>query len=130
MLTIESAHRPAYFDAAGTVITLQVKFTELESEVPFGATPTDPEAHGRDLYARAVAGEFGPVAPYVPPSNDVLAAEVRTKRDALLKDTDWTQLPDVPQETKDLWAPYRQALRDVTEQTGFPADVVWPVPPT
>lgn len=54
---------------------------------------------------------------------------VRTKRDALLSASDWTQLPDVPLETKALWATYRQALRDITDQTGFPFDVVWPESP-
>jgi len=35
--------------------------------IPFAASPDDVEAHGRDLYARAIAGEFGVVAPYVKP---------------------------------------------------------------
>ena len=57
------------------------------------------------------------------------AANVRWKRDALLARSDWTQLPDVPSATKEAWAAYRQALRDITEQPGFPFDVVWPQPP-
>jgi hypothetical protein len=41
----------------------------------------------------------------------------RLHRDALLKNTDWTQLPDSPlnEEQKAAWAEYRQALRDITE---------------
>lgn len=54
---------------------------------------------------------------------------VRAKRQSLLTASDWTQLPDVPLETKALWATYRQALRDITDQTGFPFDVVWPESP-
>lgn len=53
---------------------------------------------------------------------------VRAERDALLKSTDWTQLPDVPVETRDRWATYRQALRDITTQPG-PFSIVWPVAP-
>lgn len=49
----------------------------------------------------------------------------RTRRNALLTASDWTQLPDVPLATKDAWAVYRQALRDITNQT----DPKWPTPP-
>ncbi len=58
-----------------------------------------------------------------------LAAAARSKRDSLLAQTDWTQAADVPQATKDLWSPYRQALRDVPQQSGFPIEIVWPVKP-
>ena len=49
--------------------------------------------------------------------------EARAERDRLLAATDWSQAADVPQATKDLWAPYRQALRDVPEQSGFPTNI-------
>lgn len=53
---------------------------------------------------------------------------VRAKRDRLIAATDWTQLPDVPLATKEMWANYRQALRDVTLQPD-PFNIVWPAPP-
>lgn len=53
---------------------------------------------------------------------------VRAQRNALLKQSDWTQLPDVPLATKEAWATYRQALRDITNQPD-PLNIVWPVPP-
>lgn len=59
----------------------------------------------------------------------ILPAEMRSLRNALLAATDWTQANDIPQATKDNWAIYRQALRDVPQQPGFPANVVWPVKP-
>jgi len=55
--------------------------------------------------------------------------DVLNRRSELLKDSDWTQLPDVPQPTKDAWASYRQQLRDITTQAGYPVNVVWPTPP-
>lgn len=60
-----------------------------------------------------------------------LAAEVRTQRDALLTACDWTQMPDSPldEETKAAWATYRQELRDVPQQEGFPETVTWPEEP-
>lgn len=54
---------------------------------------------------------------------------VRQQRDQLLAATDWTQAADVPQAIKDKYAAYRQALRDIPQQEGFPDNVVWPVEP-
>lgn len=56
-------------------------------------------------------------------------SEARTFRDSLLTRSDWTQLPDVPSETKEAWAAYRQALRDITKQTGYPYEINWPTVP-
>ena len=58
---------------------------------------------------------------------DIRKAEfVRTERNAKLAATDWTQAADVPQAIKDNYASYRQALRDVPQQAGFPNQIVWP----
>ncbi len=56
------------------------------------------------------------------------AAEVRAQRDRLLAETDWTQVLDAPvsDESRAALRVYRQTLRDVTTQEGFPAVVVWP----
>ena len=56
------------------------------------------------------------------------ATSVRAQRNSLLAACDWTQLPDAPVD-HETWATYRQNLRDVTAQAGFPWDVVWPTPP-
>lgn len=56
-------------------------------------------------------------------------AEVRAERDKLLAESDWTQLPDVNLSNKADWTKYRQDLRDVTKQAGFPYDVVFPKKP-
>ncbi|UOF80694.1 phage tail assembly chaperone protein [Caudoviricetes sp.] len=56
------------------------------------------------------------------------AAEVRQQRDALLVSSDWTQVLDAPVDQA-AWATYRQALRDITTQTGFPQVVEWPISP-
>jgi hypothetical protein len=53
---------------------------------------------------------------------------VRSQRNQLLSESDWTQVADAPVD-KAAWATYRQALRDVTQQAGFPWDVQWPVAP-
>lgn len=56
------------------------------------------------------------------------ATSVRNSRDEKLKSTDWTQVDDAPVD-KAAWATYRQALRDIPAQAGFPWDVNWPVEP-
>ena len=55
-------------------------------------------------------------------------ASVRSQRNQNLKDSDWTQVDDAPVD-KAAWATYRQALRDVPTQSGFPWDVTWPAQP-
>ena len=55
-------------------------------------------------------------------------SEVRQQRNQLLSACDWTQLPDAPVPAAP-WATYRQELRDVTAQSGFPWDVTWPEEP-
>ena len=62
---------------------------------------------------------------------DNQAQAVRDKRDKLLADTDWTQTDDAPlsSEDKESVRKYRQALRDITAQSGFPQKIVWPEKP-
>lgn len=57
------------------------------------------------------------------------ANNVRRERTRLLAECDWTQLADAPVD-KEAWATYRQALRDITAQEGFPSTVTWPTPPS
>jgi hypothetical protein len=56
---------------------------------------------------------------------------VKLQRDDLLYKSDWTQIPNNPlaPEQQEAWAVYRQELRDVTSQSGYPFNVIWPTPP-
>ena len=56
------------------------------------------------------------------------AKNVRATRDAKLAECDWTQVADAPVD-KAAWATYRQALRDITAQSGFPWTITWPDAP-
>ena len=56
------------------------------------------------------------------------AKSVREQRSTKLADCDWTQVADSPVD-KAVWATYRQALRDITAQSGFPWTVTWPDAP-
>ena len=65
------------------------------------------------------------VAAIIPPSVD----DIRAQRDSLLAACDWTQCRDVPDSVAAVWQPYRQALRDLSKQAGFPDSITWPVAP-
>jgi hypothetical protein len=67
-------------------------------------------------------------AAYKTAKDEEQAKSVRTSRNDKLKECDWTQVADSPVD-KNLWATYRQALRDVTAQAGFPWNVEWPTEP-
>ena len=98
--------------------------------VPFTATPDDVEEHGRTLYNQLNTTYSSQVTACSTEERDTAFAEIaRSDRNTRIRETDWTQSADVPQATKDLWAPYRQALRDVPAQTGFPHEITWPTPP-
>lgn len=56
-------------------------------------------------------------------------ANVRAERNAKLSASDWTQGKDIPDNISSAWATYRQALRDITAQAGFPWDIQWPTQP-
>lgn len=60
--------------------------------------------------------------------SEISAQEERALRDELLRQSDWAVLPDAPlsDEKKQEWMAYRQALRDIPQQSGFPEQVVMP----
>ena len=63
-----------------------------------------------------------------PIDQEKLISDTRSQRDNLLAATDWTQVADAPVDQA-AWAVYRQALRDVPAQAGFPDNVTWPTKP-
>lgn len=91
------------------------RYTTYETRIalPAGALETAP-----DIWAEAVKQADRTQA----------AAQARAERDRLISACDWTVLDDAKTD-KQAWATYRQALRDVPEQPGFPYDVSWPAIP-
>ena len=61
--------------------------------------------------------------------NDILQSkQVRAERDRLLAETDYLALSDVTM--SDAWKTYRQNLRDIPAQSGFPNSVTYPTKPS
>ena len=109
--------------------TYEVEINHPEAGwIPYHVTSEDEEEDGKVLWAQ-VSAYTGEIAPSEFTIEEITAGDVRAKRDRLLKESDWTQNPDVPDSTSAKWTAYRQALRDVTSQPGFPMGVVWPAEP-
>lgn len=100
---------------------------------PFGiditATPMQWEALMADIADKLVVVQDMP--PPVEVSISVFEEVARYKRNKLLSESDWTQIPDasILASKRTEWAAYRKALRDLTSQVGFPKAVIWPQPP-
>jgi hypothetical protein len=65
---------------------------------------------------------------FTAPVITLTAEQVRSVRNDKLIKSDWTQVDDAPVD-KAAWANYRQLLRDITGQEGFPHRIEWPLTP-
>lgn len=101
-----------------------MRYHQVENElVPF--TPEE-EAEWDAQEAAWVAG-----------ADNRVATEVRKQRDRLLAECDWVTVKAIDQNAQDslgiqipqVWLDYRQALRDVPTQAGFPHTITWPTKP-
>jgi hypothetical protein len=116
---------------------------EIEHEtfgwIPFSCDPNDTGAQFDVAALHAQMDADLDTAAYVPPTQeelDAAAAEtVRAERDAKLASevdpivSNPLRWADLTAEKQAEWAAYRRALLDITEQSGFPHDLVWPVKP-
>ncbi|MFM4930490.1 tail fiber assembly protein [Aeromonas dhakensis] len=137
-IEVISATRPRYSAGDLDSITLDVRFSHLSEPVQFAARKDDLEAHGRELYSRAVFGEFGDIEeiPMPPPTE----AEQQARLDALLKQAANAMAPlldaealgiisEVEHEQLTAWQRYRVALYRLPQGDGWPAEVNWPEAP-
>lgn len=66
------------------------------------------------------------IPPVIPPTWE----QIRSRRDFLLKDSDWSAMPDAnPKPSKEAWLTYRQSLRDIPQTFANTGEVVWPTKP-
>jgi hypothetical protein len=76
-MNLQYAKDPRWANAEQTLIDLTIKWDAIDEELPFTASPSDTEAHGRTIFAAALNGDFGPVADYVaPPEPEPLPPQV------------------------------------------------------
>lgn len=130
LLTVSDVRNCRWADSEQSAIDCEARFAEMGAEyLPFTARPDDIELHSRAIFRAASDGHYGEIQSYRPPAQVDVAAEARAARDMLLRETDWTQLGDVPDATRLAWSEYRQLLRDIPQQDGFPDSIQWPERP-
>ena len=122
---------PVWADKAHTAIDVIMKHPAY-GWIPYTCTAEMDTEEGRELWEQ-LQSDTASIAEYVPPviPDDVLAAEARSKRDKLLADTDYLLMTDYPISADKLAEvkTYRQALRDIPKQAGFPRTITWPDKP-
>jgi|DEB0MinimDraft_6_1074348.scaffolds.fasta_scaffold04774_11 hypothetical protein len=119
-----------YEEVSGKIISL----------VDASGTPTAPSGYGylpctydlSELYKYEVVSGVIQLKPQ--PEIDTIEEteawfKLRVKRDQILAQCDWTQVPDAPVNQTE-WATYRQALRDLPANTTDPANPTWPTQPS
>lgn len=107
--------------------------------IPYTLDPADTDMTVNNDDLLAAMAENGDVDAYVPPTqaelDAIVASQIRAKRDfKLAAEVDaiagnalrWAAL--TPEKQAE-WATYRQALRDIPQQAGFPTDITWPTKP-
>jgi hypothetical protein len=123
-----SATNPSWANRSQTLINLTVRFEGIDEDLPFTADPNDVEAYGRDIYARAAAGEFGAVASFeaTPTTTEQVSNAVRQERNRKLETevdpivSNPLRWEDLTPEQQQAVANYRRALLDMTDDAAFP----------
>lgn len=113
------------------VIDCEVQFEETGDEwFEYTASPNDEVDQGRELFQQLSTTYIDQVAPVTVEDRKALAAaELEAQRHEALADSDWIACTDVELENQIAWLEYRQAWREITEQSGYPLNVTLPVEP-
>ncbi|AVR03779.1 phage tail assembly chaperone [Pluralibacter gergoviae] len=150
---VTDARHPRWSDVSRRTITLDVLFgwcRESGTYIPFTASPDDGEAHGRQLFADAKAGEYGEVAPPPAATAKAVQAEMALRireatavlsalgvRQETLEDAvdlgmvgdDALAGQDAIRTAVKAWKTYRVRVSQVPAQPGYPQNVGWPDAP-
>lgn len=137
-IEVITAANPRHLAGDQESITLDVRFSHLEEVVEFTARRDDAERHGREIYSRAVFGEFGEIKVITPPPPT--EAELLARLDEALKRAaavmapleDADNLGIISEREKaqlTAWQRYRVALYRLPQSEGWPTDVIWPDAP-
>jgi hypothetical protein len=131
-----------YADATGQILRV-VQTTDIDSQIQSGESYLEGAI---DDLAYYIANGVAVAIPAQPDQYSVFdfttkqwvqnqtmaVSDVTLKRQKLLYASDWTQIPNGPLTSaqQSAWATYRQELRDIPAQSGYPFNVIWPTPPT
>jgi hypothetical protein len=134
-MQLEYAKDPRWANAEQTLIDLIIKWDEIPEELPFTASPNDVVDYGRQIYAAAAEGQYGPVAAYTPPPPPNAEAN-KFEAEQRLAATDWVNEPDVYDPARnphlmnrDAFLDYRSWCRNIAVNP-VAGNLNWPAEPT
>lgn len=122
------AANPKWGNRNQTAVDLIVRFEGIDEDLPFTASLNDAADYGRDLYTKAVAGEFGGIEDFKPVAlpMEYVTAVVREHRDYKLKNevdpvvSNMLRWNELTLEQQQDYASYRTALLNCTSDPAFP----------
>ena len=125
---------PVWTSEQNNSILCDVLFTGQTEYTPFVASPTDDTTYGPQIYSQCVAGDWGPIAPYVAPIPT--ASQNKSTATGLLNQTDWTTIPDVSDSAvsnpylmnASAFAAYRSLVRQIAVNPTA-GNLNWPIKP-
>lgn len=133
---------PRWANAEQTEILVLVNWEPVGYQDWARLIPTDPSENIKKLLAEVLNGDHGSIGEYVPPTDAEIAEKLAMDASSIrgIRDHILTQEVDpvvsnplrwgsMTSEQQAAWAVYRTALLDITDQAGFPQDVVWPTKP-
>lgn len=132
-MTYTSAKNPKWASDDHSSINLIVKFNHLSDPVPFTARSDDSENHGRELFIRAVDGEFGQVSEYVAPTEMEIAQaknpQLRSKlmSKSISQAQHWDMMGNPTKAAE--WRTYYQQLFALESSSEWPIVSEWPKEP-
>ncbi|CAB4162840.1 Phage tail assembly chaperone protein [uncultured Caudovirales phage] len=122
-----------WLDANNSLLYCTVNFESIGNNIPFTTNANYDMEYGREIFQFALNGDYGIIQSFERNIEQEWNI-VRIKRNKLLIDSDFSQLPDVQSNMsapkKAEWLTYRQYLRDITDTFSDPADVIWTTAPT
>lgn len=133
MIEIEWAKSPSFSSSSLDSITLTVKFAHIESPVEFTASEHDSTEHGKEIFAAAMAGEYGEVAPV---SSELIQAALlaenstnrRKQMQLCFERAQHWDMFDNPEQAQ-AWREYYRQLFELTKLDTWPVVGVWPTAP-
>ena len=128
-ITITQVRNTQSLNADNTMFDVEINHPNY-GWIPYTLDPSDTDMTiNNDELMVLIGTDFVTyVAPTTEEINTALAVEVRAERNARLAKSDWRASQDVTMSNE--WRTYRQALRDITKQEGFPYSVTWPTEPS
>ena len=131
-ITLVSFSNGEWVNAEQTIVRGLLQWSIMDEASIGGVDLTEDYPHIQQLKSGIDAGDFGVIAAYVAPTQDETDAELSLyagyRRRDLLLETDVWALSDRTMTAEQ--TAYRQALRDITSQAGFPNNITWPQEPS